>query len=118
MALACFSDEERRRYEAGSINYAEAIEIRRRVLKRREPWSSAPPSLPAGPSRAACRPVTRNIHMTSGYNLCCARLCIVRCIWNALHCVGPPLLLSDVGSPGADHLARRTLPRPDAGQLP
>ena len=35
--LLCFTDEERRRYEAGSMNYSEAIEIRRRALKRREP---------------------------------------------------------------------------------
>jgi hypothetical protein len=38
--LSCFTDEERRRYEAGSMNYAEAIEIRRLALKRREPVPS------------------------------------------------------------------------------
>ena len=40
--LSCFTDEERRRYEAGSMNYAEAIEIRRRALKRREPVPAVP----------------------------------------------------------------------------
>ena len=35
--LSCFTDEERRGYEAGSMNYAEAFEIRRRALKRQEP---------------------------------------------------------------------------------
>jgi hypothetical protein len=35
--LARFSDEERRRYEAGAMTFAEAFEIRRRALKQRQP---------------------------------------------------------------------------------
>jgi hypothetical protein len=49
--LARFSGEERRRYEAGAMTFAEAFEIRRRALKQREP---VPPLAVKGvPSEAA-----------------------------------------------------------------
>jgi hypothetical protein len=49
--LARFSDEERRRYEAGAMTFAEAFEIRRRALKHREPVP--PVAVKRVPSEAA-----------------------------------------------------------------
>ena len=53
--LSCFTDEERRRYEAGSMNYVEAFEIRRRALKRREPVPPQPVNAHAARSASFSR---------------------------------------------------------------
>ena len=58
--LARFSGDECRRYDAGSMNYAEAIEIRRLALKRREPPPQAVNARTARP--ASCDRIAEQRH--------------------------------------------------------